>query len=90
MNLRFRSKKASTPEKETFTLAGQEYEAITWWNDSGLRSLYMLLLIPLVTSMTNGYDGMRPYASLWLSSLGKSHPANTLLSSRQYDECIAN
>jgi hypothetical protein len=49
--------RSGTKAEETFTLGGQVYNAVTWWNDSGLRSLYFLLAIPLVTSMTNGYDG---------------------------------
>lgn len=49
--------RSGTKTEKTFTLGGQVYNAVTWWNDSGLRSLYFLLTIPLVTSMTNGYDG---------------------------------
>lgn len=52
----FRSKNPTTAQN-TFTLGGQVYNAVTWWNDPGLRALYALLAIPLVTSMTNGYDG---------------------------------
>ncbi|RFU25255.1 hypothetical protein B7463_g11079, partial [Scytalidium lignicola] len=63
--LNFRSKNKVAPARETFTLAGQEYDAVTWWQDSGLRSLYMMLLIPLVTSMTNGYDGKGSILSLF-------------------------
>ncbi|KAH8804366.1 hypothetical protein F5884DRAFT_883775 [Xylogone sp. PMI_703] len=55
--LNLRLKNARSLANGTFTLAGQEYDAVDWWQDSGMRSVYMLLLIPLVTSMTNGYDG---------------------------------
>lgn len=28
-----------------------------WWQDAGLRRLYMLILVAILGSATNGYDG---------------------------------
>ena len=47
----------SRDKRDTFTLANKEYPRVSWWRDPGLRKLYALLFIPLMTSMVNGYDG---------------------------------
>ena len=28
-----------------------------WWQDAGLRRLYLLILVAILSSATNGYDG---------------------------------
>lgn len=53
----FNAFKSSAPPSNTFTLANKEFPKVTWWRDPGLRHLYLLLLVPLMTSMVNGYDG---------------------------------
>ncbi|KAH0525239.1 hypothetical protein TsFJ059_007630 [Trichoderma semiorbis] len=49
--------KSSAPPSTTFRLANKEFPKVTWWREPGLRHLYFLLLVPLMTSMVNGYDG---------------------------------
>lgn len=34
-----------------------QHEHVIWWKDSGLRKLYFLLTVCLITSATNGFDG---------------------------------
>ncbi|OBT71201.1 hypothetical protein VF21_09985 [Pseudogymnoascus sp. 05NY08] len=46
-----------TPSKPTFEVAGREFPRITWWNEPGMRSLYICLGFVVLTSATNGYDG---------------------------------
>jgi MFS family permease len=43
--------------KTTFELAGREFPAISWYRDAKLRKLYVCLLLVVLTSATNGYDG---------------------------------
>ncbi|KAL1866872.1 hypothetical protein Daus18300_006575 [Diaporthe australafricana] len=43
--------------KSTFTLAGREWQKITWWKTPYMRSLYLFLWAAMLTSATNGYDG---------------------------------
>ncbi|KAL7937575.1 general substrate transporter [Trichoderma chlorosporum] len=49
--------KSTAPPSTTFRLADKEFPKVTWWREPGLRRLYFLLLVPLMTSMVNGYDG---------------------------------
>ena len=67
--------------KSTFTLGARTFPAVTWWREPGLRALYAMLIIPLVTSMTNGYDGSMMNAlqtsSQWQNYFG--HPRGSLL-----------
>ena len=67
--------------KSTFTLGARTFPAVTWWKEPGLRALYAMLIIPLVTSMTNGYDGLMMNAlqtsSQWQDYFG--HPRGSLL-----------
>jgi hypothetical protein len=49
--------RSSDPKPTTLTLAGKEFPRVSWWRDAGLRKLYFYMLIPLMTSMVNGYDG---------------------------------
>lgn len=53
----FDTLKPSASPSNTFTLANKEFPKVTWWREPGLRRLYLLLLVPLMTSMVNGYDG---------------------------------
>ncbi|KFX89994.1 hypothetical protein O988_08386 [Pseudogymnoascus sp. VKM F-3808] len=46
-----------TASKATFEVAGREFPRITWWNEPGMRSLYICLGFVVLTSATNGYDG---------------------------------
>jgi sugar porter (SP) family MFS transporter len=41
----------------TFTIAGREFPAVTWYKDPGLRRTYLVLFLVILTSATNGYDG---------------------------------
>ena len=42
---------------KTFQLGGRSFPKITWYKEKGLRSLYVWLLLAVLTSATNGYDG---------------------------------
>jgi MFS family permease len=73
--------KSSVPPSNTFKLANKEFPKVTWWRDPGLRHLYFLLLVPLMTSMVNGYDGSMMNA---LQTSGQwqnyfNHPRGSLL-----------
>ena len=41
----------------TFTIAGRDFPAVTWYKDPGLRRTYLVLFLVILTSATNGYDG---------------------------------
>ena len=45
------------PTKGTFRLAGREFPKVTWYKDKGLRRYYLCLMLVVLTSATNGYDG---------------------------------
>ncbi|KAF2095312.1 general substrate transporter [Rhizodiscina lignyota] len=72
---------APSRQRGTFTLGNRSFPAVTWWKEPGLRMLYALLIIPLVTSMTNGYDGSMMNAlqtsSQWQEYF--NHPKGSLL-----------
>lgn len=55
-----------------FRIAGKEFPEITWWKQKNLRNCYLLLLLAILTSATNGYDGSM---------------VNGLLSLRQFKDC---
>lgn len=40
------------PPPPEFTTTGKY-----WWQDAGLRRLYLLVLVAILSSATNGYDG---------------------------------
>lgn len=46
-----------TKSKNTFEVGGREFPRVTWYKDSGMRSLYIALMFAVLTSATNGYDG---------------------------------
>ncbi|KAL2060666.1 hypothetical protein VTL71DRAFT_9307 [Oculimacula yallundae] len=46
-----------TPSKKTFEVGGKEFPRITWYKEPGIRGLYVLLMLAVLTSATNGYDG---------------------------------
>ncbi|KAL1980821.1 hypothetical protein VTN96DRAFT_3516 [Rasamsonia emersonii] len=72
---------APSESKGTFTLGNQTFPKVTWWREPGLRTLYALLVIPLITSMVNGYDGSMMNAlqtsEQWQNYFG--HPRGSLL-----------
>ena len=45
------------PTKGTFRLAGREFPEVTWYKDPALRRTYLCLMLVVITSATNGYDG---------------------------------
>ena len=69
----------SRNKRDTFQLANKEYPRVSWWREPGLRRLYALLLIPLMTSMVNGYDGSM------VSCMAVTQRADVLV-----DECTPN
>ncbi|KFY32658.1 hypothetical protein V495_08845 [Pseudogymnoascus sp. VKM F-4514 (FW-929)] len=64
-----------------FVLGGQEFPRINWWKCKNLRKLYFLLIIPLVGSWAEGYDGSMMNAlqtsQEWQNFFG--HPHGSLL-----------
>jgi len=46
-----------TASKKTFEVGGKEFPRITWFKEPGIRGLYVLLMLAVLTSATNGYDG---------------------------------
>jgi hypothetical protein len=46
-----------TASKNTFEVGGREFPRVTWYKDSGMRTLYIALMFAVLTSATNGYDG---------------------------------
>ncbi|KAG4418078.1 hypothetical protein IFR04_008815 [Cadophora malorum] len=46
-----------TASKATFEVGGKEFPRITWYKEPGIRGLYVLLMLAVLTSATNGYDG---------------------------------
>ncbi|KAJ5812454.1 hexose transporter protein [Penicillium riverlandense] len=69
------------PEPNCITLGGREFPKVTWWKRKNLRNLYLLLLIPLVGSWAEGYDGSMMNAlqtsTQWQNFFG--HPRGSLL-----------
>ncbi|CZT05724.1 related to hexose transporter protein [Rhynchosporium graminicola] len=43
-----------TPSKATFEVGGREFPRITWYKEKDLRGLYVLLMLAVLTSATNG------------------------------------
>ncbi|KAF2669590.1 hexose transporter protein [Microthyrium microscopicum] len=48
---------AKAPTKGTFVLADREFPRKSWYKDTALRKTYVLLMLVVLTSATNGYDG---------------------------------
>lgn len=63
---------SSAPTPGHFSVAGREFPNISWWNKKNLRTTYLLLILAVLTSATNGYDGSM---------------VNGLLSLDQFDDC---
>jgi hypothetical protein len=40
-----------------------------WWQDAGLRRLYLLIVVAILSSATNGYDGYIPIFHLSMAGL---------------------
>lgn len=43
-----------TASKATFEVGGKEFPRITWYKEPGIRGLYVLLMLAVLTSATNG------------------------------------
>lgn len=46
-----------TASKSTFEVGGKEFPRITWYKEPGMRGMYFTLMLAVLTSATNGYDG---------------------------------
>lgn len=45
------------PSKGTFRFVEREFPAVTWYKDPGLRKTYICLMMVVLTSASNGFDG---------------------------------
>lgn len=43
--------------KGYFEVAGRQFPTVTWYKDPSLRKTYLCLMMVVLTSATNGYDG---------------------------------
>lgn len=43
--------------KDYFEVAGRQFPRVTWYTDPALRKTYLCLMMVVLTSATNGYDG---------------------------------
>lgn len=43
--------------KDYFEVAGRQFPTVTWYKDPALRRTYLCLMMVVLTSATNGYDG---------------------------------
>jgi hypothetical protein len=45
------------PPKGQFFFAGRAYPRIAWWKDRNLRTLYIYIIVLILTNTANGFDG---------------------------------
>lgn len=45
------------PPKGHFFFAGRTFPRVKWWKNSRLRTLYMYIIVLVLTNTANGFDG---------------------------------
>ena len=67
--------------KGYFEVAGREFPAVTWYTDPSLRRTYFCLMMVVLTSATNGYDGSMMYGLQTLPPWQDkfNHPTGSIL-----------
>lgn len=52
-------------------LEAPKFAEVTWWKDAGLRKLYALCAVIILSSATTGFDGYVPNI-LWIGIWGEA------------------
>lgn len=69
------------PRKGHFFFAGRQFERVSWWKRRNMRTLYIYIIVLILTNTANGFDGSMMNGLQTLSYWQKffDHPRGSIL-----------